>query len=413
MLSKSNVFWILVILSGFTHPIFALEQAQIRMIASRIYERIAGVPLALNSPVRAEMETLIAAGKMAEAAAKATAEKSFINLTVRNWAPRFFNRESDPSEGLNDAQAMLIGVVRDNRDARELLSGNFTYQGGAGLTGANNAAIPALTPTSNAHYDFLENPANGRSLFDDLVRVEPQSARPVSQNAGILTSRSWAAAHLVAGTNRRAVEYALQQFLCRPIKSLSNTSVSDMFIRRDVERNPGNAPSTFLNNCKGCHGGMDAMGGAFAFLTFDATNKIAYRDTANTVEFQSNGVALKMNRYPGSDVAPPTAPPNSGAVTIDDHWVNLWAQQNVNTDVGWRGALEGYGVRDFGAMLASTRAFSDCMAKTIFTDICHRAPEASDVSDIRSLADAFENSNYNLRIVFERAVALPQCVRQE
>ena len=40
-------------------------------------------------------------------------------------------------------------------------------------------------------------------------------------------------------------------------------------IRQDVARSPGGDSRLFLNNCVGCHSGMDPMAQAFAYYNFN------------------------------------------------------------------------------------------------------------------------------------------------
>ena len=88
----------------------------------------------------------------------------------------------------------------------------------------------------------------------------------------------------------------------------------------------------FLNNCIGCHSGMDPMAQAFAYYDFDngtadapGTMRLVY--TPGTVQpkyFNNN-----------TNFAP-------GFVTPDDHWENRW-RKGQNSLLGWdrRAARQG------------------------------------------------------------------------
>src|SRR5262249_12462320 len=152
-------------------------------------------------------------------------------------------------------QAMVIGVARDDLDARTLLTGDFTY------AATQRPDLPKPSAIDNNHYLALDQKRS--NLKTDLVRIVPQRA-DILDAAGLLTSRAWAESHFKMGTNRRAVEYAFREFLCTPITTWRDTGLPDDRIRRDVDRNPGGNPATFQGVCRSCHAPMDAMAGAFA-----------------------------------------------------------------------------------------------------------------------------------------------------
>ncbi len=363
--------------------------------SERLFKRLTGYPLPLNDPRRSQIESLVSQGRNLEAARIASADPSFLNLTVRQFAAPLSNRAESPRVPLNDFIAMFIGVTRDNRDARELLSGNFLYIGNSNdpafrtacsAANSNNAASCTYSPsqaTSMSHFTAIDR----LNLAQHLIRISPQ--RPdVSDAAGVLTSYAWAASFFSAGTNRRATAYALQEFLCTSIQEMADTSIPDTRIRRDVDRAPGGDSSTFQTECRGCHGGMDALSGAWAY--FDNQNSL-----------QSASIREKMNQ--NSTVFP------DGYVTRDDSWVNLFTR-NQNTSLQWRGTMSGRGVSEFGKMLANSGAFSRCMAKRAFNRICHRDPELSESAIINGLKEKFETSNYNLKSLIEEAAILPTCL---
>lgn len=368
-------------------------------VASRLFNRIAGYSLSLANPRRAQMESLISQGKLLEAARIASAEDGFYNITVRQFAAPMSNREESARVVLNDFIAMFVGVTRDNRDARELLSGNFLYIGNSNDPAYKAACTdrfgnydgncvytpsPAFdSPLSNLHYQAIDK----MNLAKYLIRISPQ--RPdLKDAAGVLTSTAWANAHFAAGTNRRATEYALREFLCSPIQDLQDTSIGDFRVRKDVDRAPGGNPTIYQTTCRGCHAPMDAMSGAWAF--FDRTNPL-----------ESTGIRPKYSQ--NATIFP------AGYTTKDDSWLNLFTK-NQNAALGWRGPLTGNGVAGLGKMLAESRAFSGCMAKRAFTKMCSREPNAAESSTVSVLQDKFEASNYNLRQLLEEAAIVPSCL---
>jgi len=357
--------------------------------AQRLFNRLSGAPLALNDPRKAQMESLIAQNRMIEAARIASSTDGFLNLTVRQFAAPMSNRAESPRVPLNDFIAMFIGVARDGLDARTLLTGNFLYIGNSkdpGFQSSCTSASCTYSPsqgTTMAHFTAIDR----TNLAKYLIRIQPQ--RPdVTDAAGVLTSYAWASAFFSAGTNRRATAYALQEFLCTSIQEMADTSLSDFRVRRDVERKPGDDPLVYQNECKGCHAGMDALSGAWAYFDFQTP-------------LQSSAVRSKMNQ---NDLVFP-----DGYVTRDNSWVNLFTQ-NQNASLQWRGTLAGRGVSEFGSMLANSGAFSKCMAKRAFKKICHRDPELTEAGIISALKEKFEASNYNLRTLLEETAVIPACL---
>lgn len=350
-------------------------------IASRLFLRLAGVPISASDSRFAEMQAFIEKGEFQKAAQIATQDSRFYSVTVRDWIAPMSNRDASTRVPLNDFIATVLGATRDGRDARTLLTGNYVYEGAKSLN------LAPRDRSNNNHYVQLESKPN---YVASLTAVEPQY-RDIKDMAGLLTTRAWAEAHYDAGTNRRAVAMSLDDFLCSPLISLKDTTLPDDRVRRDIDRAPAGVPSNFQNDCRGCHGGMDGLGGAFA--KFDFVN--------GSIVYYGNQVAPKynQNRTVFAD----------GYITYDDSWINYWAERD-NAQIEWRGPRSGYGVKSLGEALANTRAFSTCMTKKIFSKLCRRTPSADDAKAISALATAFEKDGYKLRSLFEQIAVTPGCI---
>lgn len=286
--------------------------------------------LALNDPRRSQMQSLIEQGRVLDAAKIASQDDNFLNLTVRQFAAPMSNRAESPRVPLNDFIAMFIGTTRDNRDARELLSGNYLYIGNSNdpsfrssCTSPSCSYSPSPMATQ-AHFTAIDR----TNLAKHLLRIQPQ--RPdISDAAGVLTSYAWAESFFSAGTNRRATAYALQEFLCTSIQEMADTTLSDYRVRRDVDRAPGGDANTYQTECRGCHTGMDGLSGAWAHFDYNPDNRI----------LQSAGIRGKMNQ--NNSVFP------GGHITVDNSWVNLFTR-NQNAALQWRGAMTGRGCPNSG-----------------------------------------------------------------
>jgi hypothetical protein len=358
------------------------KDADPQAVALQLFKRLTGTPILLNDPRLAQMVSAIQSGDMAGAAAIATDDDHFYSDVVRDFASLMATRAETPLAPLDDFQATIIGATRDDLDARTLLTGNYLYLGNS------STGVSQYSPSDDQHYLDLET--GHFSLKQVLVKTEPQpQGLPVS--AGLLTSRGWASAHLIAGTNRRGVEYTFREFLCTPIQTWRDSGMPDFHVRRDVDRVPGGNPTTYQTTCRSCHALMDGMGGAYARLDF-VNDTLTYMGPS--------GVASKMNK--NSNVYP------QGYMTLDDSWFNQ-ATQHHNTSFGWRGPLSGNGVHDFGVMISNAKKFSSCMTTRVFREVCKREPDPSEASLIQGLADDFETGGYKLRSLFQKVAVTPAC----
>jgi hypothetical protein len=376
--------------------------------AVRLGDRLGGVRLAADDPFTQQIVSLIASGQAEAAANLLTGQDSFINVTAAHMFCPMSNRAETPivlqptgNFGcLNDFVATGLGIVRDNTDARELLTGNYTYQAAPGLTGVVYASDDLYR--SNRHYAQYER--NAHNYAQTLTKVAPQmvfnaagAATPVPNTdaAGLLTTRTWAEAHLVAGTNRRGVEFAAKEFLCTELKDIGDQNLPDDMTARDVDRAPGGSTTTYKTTCSHCHNIHDPWHYAFAYWDWRADNGGYALFQPGTVQTKLN---INANMYP------------SGYVARDDYWENR-ATQNSNTSLGWRTATTGNGIAAFGRMLANSRAFSACMVKKVFNEVCRRPVNiVNETAQVNSLADDFEANGYNIRRLFNKTAVLPQCI---
>ena len=65
--------------------------------------------------------------------------------------------------------------------------------------------------------------------------------------------------------------FTLMNHMCMDMEQVHDTSIAPDRIRQDVSRSPGGDSRVFLNNCIGCHAGMDPLAQAFAYYNFDTT----------------------------------------------------------------------------------------------------------------------------------------------
>lgn len=351
--------------------------------AKRIHDRLAGVPP--SAAVLAEMTDKIEGGDAIGAAMQAMDNPAFYNTTLREFATPATNREQSIYADLNDSTATVIGTIRDDRPFDEILHEDVIYVGSAGATGT------AYSHSDNAHYvDLQESRVN---LGDPAVlerRVQssiPGGDLNATQTAGIMTTRGFSEAFLVAGTNRAAVRFASINFLCLDMEDMRDVTAWPDRIRQDVTRSPGGDSAIFLNDCLSCHAGLDALAGAFAFYDFD--------EESQSLRYTPDSVQPKYLRDATTFVY--------GHETQGDSWVNYW-RTGPNGHVGWNGPGSGMGAKSLGLELSQTRQFAECQVTKTFATACHRSPNgAADAQAIQQMADSFQANNRNMKMAFADA----------
>ena len=359
----------------------AAAQADARSQAKRMHDRLAGVPP--TEAVLASMAGDIAAGRTTEAANTAMQHRAFYDVTLKNFAMPWTNRDQTVFAPLNDYVATVIGMVRDDVAFDRVLYDDILYVGRSGL------GVPGYSPSGNDHYAALET--QGLSLKDNLVATTQSTANgiPADATAGVLTSRAAAQAFFVAGTNRAMFRYTLMNHLCTDLEQVQDPTRPPDRIRQDVSRSPGGDSRLFLNNCIACHSGMDPMTQAFAYYDYD--------ETAGRMLYTAGVVRPKY--FNNKDTFP------AGYSTPDDTWDNYW-RKGSNSLLGWDSSLpgKGTGAKSLGRELAHSDAFASCQVQKVFKSVCFRAPsDAQDRARVQAMTASFRSNGYQLKRVFAEA----------
>jgi hypothetical protein len=354
-----------------------------RRQAKRIHDRLAGVPP--TETVLDAMEAELISGNNSNAALIAMDNSAFYNVTLKNFATPWTNRDRTLFAPLNDYTATVIGMIRDEVPFNQLLSADLIYTGDASL------GLPGNLQSSNDHYLAMEQ--QGIDLKDNLV-TDMQSVHyglPTTATAGVMTSRAAAEAFFVDGTNRAMFRFTLLNHLCNDLEQVKDITRSPDRIRQDVSRSPGGDSRIFLNSCVGCHSGMDPMAQAFAYYNFDSgSQRIQFTQGATQPKYHINENTFKY-----------------GFVTPDDHWDNYW-RSGQNALLGWDGSLPGSGdgAKSLGVELANSEAFARCQVEKVFKTVCLREPGNSlDHSRVDSITASFKADNYNMKTVFAETAA--------
>jgi hypothetical protein len=167
-----------------------------------------------------------------------------------------------------------------------------------------------------------------------------------------------------------------------------------------VSRSPGGDSRIFLNNCIGCHSGMDPFAQAFSYYDFDngtadapGTMRLMYTPGVVQPKYFNNNT----NFAPGF-ITPP-----------DEHWENRW-RKGQNSLLGWNSSLpgSGTGAKSMGAELANSSAFAQCQVEKVFKTVCFRAPGAvvdpvaasAERAKVVEITNNFKNNGHRLKQVF-------------
>ncbi len=357
--------------------------------AERIYERLAGVkptPAVLNQMVTAINQQSGQAGLLAAAAiaTNATTAPTFYNVVLKNMVTPWTNRDQTVFAPLNDYTATVIGMVRDNVPFNTVLSADLLYT-------VNAPGLPAVAINNNNHYAAAE--ANGVDLSAALVATTQSAAYgiPSAATAGVITTYGGASAFFIKGTNRAMFRFTMINHMCSDMDGLMDTSRPTDRIRQDVSRSPGGDSRIFLNNCVGCHTGMDPMAQAFAYYDFDvSSNQLVYTPGQVQAKYHINS-----QNFP------------QGFVTPDDSWSNRWRAGPNSVVFNWSPSLpgSGNGAKSWGQEIAGSQKFAACQVKKVFQTVCMRSPTQADNTALDPITASFQ-SGYNLKTVFQQVATI-------
>jgi len=382
LFNSDRAVWWLFVATTLVMSSVSVALAGPREQAERIHNRLAGVPPtdAVLTQMASDIQNGGASGAIV-AANRAMDDPHFYTVTLKNWAAPWTNRDQSVFVPLNDYITLVMGMVRDNVPFNQILTGDILYYG--------NKVSTAPSATSNQHYVDLEQ-AMRQPNFNPMADLSSTTQSgtygiPSAATAGAITTRAAAEAFFVAGTNRAMFRFTLINHLCEDMEQVHDTSIIPDRIRQDVSRSPGGDSRVFLNNCIGCHAGMDPLAQAFAYYD--------YNETTTRIEYTPGVVQPKYfnNKETFAD----------GFITPDDSWNNHW-RQGQNSLIGWSSGLpgSGNGAKSLGQELASTHAFAQCQVTKVFKAVCLRAPgDQADRDAVDAMTSSFTNG-YDLKPVF-------------
>lgn len=293
--------------------------------AKRLYERMTGVKVSSTKPELKKVAEFISQNNDRGAANYITTTPDFLNVQVKNLSLRLSNKDESVKVPFNDFSALIVGVVRDNADFRDILTADYSYEvrGVANDTDERTRYINQnnYTPIETTYLDMTNKGILVKNNNQKLVRnfwdtADTQANYKGGQvvtlgghpePAGVFTTRTFAERNLSGGTNRRAVEFSLKQFLCVSMAEAADSSASDQYVGRDVERFPAGDHNKYLTSCKSCHSVMDGMRGAFAkmeYVNFTHGGATGTYSQMNGDFYVQQGILAEYNKYYADYVTP-------------------------------------------------------------------------------------------------------------
>jgi hypothetical protein len=383
----------MLLIAGLTMsvPTIAGEREQ----AKRMHDRLTGVPP--NAQVLDQMTSLISQGQINDAAYLAMDDPAFYSVTLKNWVTPWTNEEGDVFAPLNDYTATVIGMIRDDVDFRQLLSGDILYVAKSAFN------LPAYSVSNNALYQAMEDQSLDLKVVLEADTQSAQMGLPVDATAGVMTTRAGAKAFFKDGTNRAMFRFTLINQLCTDLEGLKDTSRAPDRVRQDVSRSPGGDSRIFNNSCVGCHSGMDPLVQAFAYYNYqydvngdpEGNNgrlqylAVGQQDPVSGSRVQEK-YRINSNNFP------------FGFVTENDNWNNYW-REGLNHNLGWEQSLpsSGSGAKSMGWELANSQQFAQCQVTKVFENVCLRRPQdAQDRAEVSEMTETFKQSGYQIKQVF-------------
>ena len=302
------------------------------------------------------------------------------------------NRDQSVFVPLNDYTATVVGMVRDDVPFNTLFTADILY------TADWRSGVPAYSPSNNAMYDAMD--ANNVDLKAHLTPTTQSALTgiPAAATAGMMTTRGAGSAFFINGTNRAMFRFTMLNHLCNDMQLVMDMTRPPDHIRQDVTRSPGGDSFLFLNNCIGCHSGIDPMAGAFAYYNFNNIDPTT-ADTMGTVVYTAGQVQPK---YSINNTDFP-----QGFVTTDDSWNNHW-RAGPNSILGWSATLpgSGNGAKSLGTGTGKQRGLRQLPGHAGVQDCVLRAPNSqADFTQVNSMISSFQAHDYSLRQVFAEGAA--------
>ena len=409
----------------FSSASHALEDNDTR--AWIFWNRITGVvPTAAE---RASLKQRLDGGMSVPQALMQTALQShdFINASIFQWAAELVDPQNRAygADKMNQAVAIIMMTIARDRNIKEIFTGTEAYY----LDPARAKLMPMVDylPDNDVQererkyvrgLNLLLGFQNGLDMVDYLV-AEPLMAfqsysqghpyyepepLPMTERAGILSTDTFAKFNYSGGTNRRGLPYLWRKFfgveMLNTRDNYSGNASIMQSIRKDI---PQNIPA-FSNVCLNCHGSLDPMAAAFAYMD--------YRN-GTFLQNQKSPFAMDPNVRTAPIVQPKYARHNAyagGTDLVNSTWSNHLTSANNQQQFGWT-RYSGNSLADFGDMLANARGFSEQMVRTFIRKFCKYDPTAADEPLVARMASDLRGAwNGNMKVLAAELASVRGCI---
>lgn len=274
-------------------------------------------------------------------------ESTLVASHVRTMFTPLAGREKSFTETAGDFVLGAMLSTLKNRSVDQMLTGDFSYQV---YRGDRLDLELNFQTTDSSLKERLKSEKTQDYISDPNYRV------------GLITTQQYGESIFSGGTNRRPIKKLVEDFLCKPVESLMNFTISDRWVGRDIPRSPGNDSKVYLNRCMGCHTGLDSLRGAFAGYNF------------NSELTWSRRVENKLNNNPN------TSP--EGFIVTNDTWEHLgWlpvAPDQVSTSSSRKYHS---GPKDLIQMVVNSRQYYSCLTQQVKDRLCRETKVKSQTMD--------------------------------
>lgn len=389
--------------------------AEIRK-ARQISNRLTGAPFSLGDSRLSQMETYLGNGQLSQAASIATNDPGFVNNILKEFAaPMHTKSQSIRDMRGTESMYYIMGIIRDSDDIRKILYGQDFYYNPSPNCNTPSRAYDRYGCANDYDQDLSSSanmaPRSTRlsPLYNNNGNGSAIPELPSEDHAGVFTMRGMGGTVGFAGTNRGFITHIVNQFWCLPLSAIRSGDGDMSFIGRDISRTPDGttgANSTFNVQCKTCHGRIDSLRGAFAYI--EGGRDLDGDGLSIRYKSSSGGVVSKYSRNSTNFPA--------GYNTTNNYWKSTFTPAQV-AQFGWNGATEGYGVQSFAQALADSTQFYSCMVQKVAELVCPSDPAVIEAGGqqvmSQSVRDNFVNelkTHHNLKKTFQDMAVRPECV---
>ncbi len=278
--------------------------------------------------------------------------RSFYDVTLKNFAMPWTNRDQTVFAPLNDYVATVIGMVRDDVPFNQVLYGDILYVG-------SGAGVPAYSPANNDHYAALERGVNLKTALtrttqsgDERPARERHRRRhdDARRRGGVLHRRHQPGDVPLHADESHVPRHGAGAGHDAPARS--HPPGREPQPRRRQPRVPQQ-----LHRLPQRHG---SDGAGLRLLRLDDETAGQHRLHAGVV---------RPKYFNNDDTFQP------GFATPDDQLGQLLAARREQpARLGSAQPGSGQGAKSLGRELAGSEAFARCQVEKVFRNVCFRAP---------------------------------------